>query len=96
MTQYFAVIEGDGRHGPFASISAAHRLLKQVSRTRAHTDEDAHHFFLCEVALEQVDTSDGKTKRINLGWLERPAITEQWQGLIQAAQSLYGCAVFSL
>ena len=46
MTEYYAVIGDCTRSGPFYSIGEACRLLKQSSRDRGHTDEEAQHFFL--------------------------------------------------
>jgi hypothetical protein len=71
MTQYFAVIDEADRRGPFDSVDEPVTLLKSTSRSRGHTDAEAHHFFLYESAVEQVVTIDGKVECIVLGWLAR-------------------------
>ncbi len=55
MTRYFAVLDNK-RHGPFDSIGKACRLIKQVSRDRGDTPEEAQQFFLRDSAVEQTDT----------------------------------------
>ncbi len=70
MTQYFVVIADCPRSGPFYSIGDACRHLKQSSNDRGHTDEEAHHFFHFESAVEQVETVDGKVERFHVGWIK--------------------------
>jgi hypothetical protein len=71
MTEYFAVIDDDDRRGPFDTLHEPVALLKQASRDRGHTDEQANHFFLHQSAVEQVDTVGGKVECFSLGWRAR-------------------------
>jgi hypothetical protein len=71
MTEYFAVIGDDDRRGPFGTMHEPVALLKQASRDRGYTDEQANHFFLHQSAVEQVDTVGGKVECFSLGWRAR-------------------------
>jgi hypothetical protein len=71
MTEYFAVIDDDNRRGPFDTMHEPIALLKQASRDRGYTDEQANHFFLHQSAVEQVDTVGGKVECFSLGWRAR-------------------------
>ena len=71
MTEYFAVIDDDDRWGPFDTLREPIALLKESSKARGHTDDQARHFFLHESSVQQVDTVDGKVDCICLGWLGR-------------------------
>jgi hypothetical protein len=71
MTEYFAVLGDNDRRGPFASMHEPVELLKQASRDRGDTEEQAQHFFLNQSAVEEVVTVDGKTECFRLGWLAR-------------------------
>ncbi len=71
MTEYFAMIGDDDRRGPFDTMHEPVALLKQASRDRGHTDEQANHFFLHESAVEQMDTVGGKVECFSLGWRAR-------------------------
>ena len=67
MIQCFAVIDDSDRRGPFDSADETVTLIKEVSRSRGHTHEEAHHSFLYESAVEQVATIDGKVECVLLG-----------------------------
>jgi hypothetical protein len=69
--EYFAVLDDDNRRGPFHSMGEAGGFLRHVSRYLGHTNEQAHHFFAHESAIEQVETLDGREQRVRVGWLER-------------------------
>ena len=69
MTEYFAVIDDDNRRGPFDTMREPIALLKENSKARGHTDEQARHFFLHESSVQQVETVDGKVDCFCLGWL---------------------------
>jgi hypothetical protein len=71
MNQYFAVLDNEERHGPFDTIGEACRLLKQTSRDRGYTQEQAQKFFLHGSAVEQVDTVNGHPECFQVGWLAR-------------------------
>jgi hypothetical protein len=69
MIEYFAVIDDDDRWGPFDTMQEPVALLKQSSRDRGYTHEQANQFFLHQSALEQVNTVDGKVESFTLGSL---------------------------
>jgi hypothetical protein len=72
MTEYFAVIDDDGvRRGPFPSIGAASRFLKEASADRGYTEEEARQFFLHDSAIVMVETVNGQVDFINVSWLAR-------------------------
>ena len=71
MTEYFAVTDDDDRRGPFDTMEEPVALLKENSRARGHTREQARHFFLYQSAVEQEDSVDGKVECFRLGWLAR-------------------------
>src|SRR5450432_3483595 len=71
MTQYFARIDNDDCWGPFDSIHEPIAILKQASKDREHSNEQACYFFLHQSALEQVEIVNGEKERIRLGWLAR-------------------------
>jgi hypothetical protein len=71
MIEYFAVIDDDTRRGPFDTMREPIALLKENSKARGHTDEQARHFFLHESSVQQVETVDGKVDCFCLGWLGR-------------------------
>jgi hypothetical protein len=71
MVQFFAVLDGYDRRGPFNAMEEAIRVIKQTSNARGYTEEEAHEFFLHGSAVEQVETVNGKTERFFLGWLAR-------------------------
>ena len=71
MTEYFAVLDDHDRLGPFESMHEPVEILKQTSRDRGYTDEQAQHFFLHHSAVEQVDTIGDKSECFRLGWLAR-------------------------
>jgi hypothetical protein len=58
MTQYFAVIDGGERWGPFDTTFEPVALLKEAFRFRGHTAEEARYFFLHESSVERVETPD--------------------------------------
>lgn len=71
MIEYFAVLDGYDRRGLFNSADKAVELLKQISRGRGHTSEEANDFFLHGSAVEQVEIWNGKIDCIYLGWQTR-------------------------
>ncbi len=71
MTEYFAVIDDEGRRGPFATMEQAASFLKEASRARRHTNLQARDFFLFESSVVQVEEMDGQLEFFNLGWLAR-------------------------
>ena len=71
MIQYFALIGKDDRRGPFESLCKPVELLKEISEALGHSKEEARNFFLHGSAVEKVEVIDGKTDRINVGWLAR-------------------------
>ena len=71
MTEYFAVLDDHDRRGPFQSMHEPVELLKQTSRDRGYTEEQAQNFFLHQSAVEQVDTIGDKTECFRLGWQAR-------------------------
>jgi len=78
MTEYFAVIDDEGRMGPFATMHEASVVLKEASKHRCHTDEQARQFFLNGSAVVKVETKNGNAVFFNLGWpaREKPARQE--------------------
>jgi hypothetical protein len=73
MTEYYAVIDDQGRTGPFQSMHEASRVLRETSRLRGYTDERAHQFFLNESSIIKVEDVHGQLESFNLGWLAREA-----------------------
>jgi hypothetical protein len=71
MTEYYAVIDDLGRKGPFTTMQEASTVLKDASKARGHTDEQAIHFFLHESSVVEVLTLNGQQEFFNLGWLAR-------------------------
>jgi len=71
MTEYFAVIDDEGRTGPFRTMQEAAAILEDASVARGHTDEEARNFFLDESSVVKVQIVDGKMEFFNLGWLAR-------------------------
>jgi hypothetical protein len=71
MTEYFAVLDDNNRRGPFDSIRESVSHLKETSRARGHTDEQAYNFFLHQSSVERVETVDGKVECSRLGWQAR-------------------------
>ncbi len=71
MKEYFAVLDGNDRRGPFVSMREPVEILKQTSRDRDYTEEQAQHFFLNESAVEQVETVGGNEECFRMGWLAR-------------------------
>jgi hypothetical protein len=72
MTEYFAVIDDENqRRGPFATMREASAVLKEASRSRGYTNEEARHFFLCESSVVEVQVVNGQMEFFNVGWLAR-------------------------
>jgi hypothetical protein len=71
MTEYFAVLGENDRRGPFCSIRESVSLLKKISRTRGHTDEQAYNFILHQSSVERVETVDGKVECQRVSWQAR-------------------------
>jgi len=71
-TKYFAVIDDEQqRRGPFATMQEASTILKEAAKARGYTDEKAHHFFLCESSVVEVQSINGQMEFFNVGWLAR-------------------------
>jgi hypothetical protein len=71
MTEYYAVIDDQGRTGPFQTMQEASRVLKDASKSRGHTDAQARQFFLYESSVVEVQSLNGQQEFFNLGWLAR-------------------------
>jgi hypothetical protein len=71
MIEYYAVIDDLGRKGPFTTMLEASSVLKDASKARGHTDEEAIHFFLHESSVVEVQNLNGQQEFFNLGWLAR-------------------------
>ncbi len=71
MIQYFAMIRSEECWGPFDTFEEAVALLSRTSRKLGHTPEQAHHFFLEECAVQQVDTANDSAGRFHLELVRR-------------------------
>ena len=71
MKEYFAVLDEHDRQGPYHSPQEPIEILKQTSKARGHTKEEAQHFFLHQSAVEMEDTDGENIECIRLGWLAR-------------------------
>jgi hypothetical protein len=91
MTEYFAVIDDDDRWGPFDTMQETVALLKESSRSRGHTHDQARHFFLHESSVEQVETLDGRVDCFRLGWVQREESGRQ----VQESEAWMECSATS-
>jgi hypothetical protein len=71
MTEFYAVIDDQGRTGPFTTMHEAASVLKEASKVRGHTDEEAQRFFLHESSVVEVDNLNGGQEFFNVGWQAR-------------------------
>jgi len=98
LIEYFAVIDDEGRKGPFATVREAATVLTEASKQRGHTDEQARQFFLDGSAVVKVETKNGKVVFSSFDWLAReeparqelpPEIREALPEMIMAKAPLH-------
>ena len=63
--------------GPFDTFEEAVALLSRTSQELGHTSEQAHHFFLEECAVQQVDTANDSASRFHLELVKREIFPRQ-------------------